>query len=284
MATESEKKQETTSHDEEEDLGAAMSFLEHLTELRTRLIRSLIALSIAVTVCLMFASPLVELLLKPIPQDYLKKAVSQETQGKVDLDSQNPQTKKPIINLIATHPIEAIITQMKVAFVAGLFIAFPIIFYEAWMFIAPGLYRKERKVVLPMVISAWLCFIAGGLFSYFVVYGFTLLFLTKMTPEGITNMWKISEYMSFTLQFMLAFGIVFEEPVVIILLARIGLITHEMLIAFRRYAIVGSLILAAIVAPPDPTSMVMCAIPLIVLYEISLHIVRFIEKKREAVE
>ncbi len=296
-----------TDSDEDAELGGTMSFLEHLQELRERLIRSLAAFTIAAAVCFMFSNELIKILLKPIPQEYQELSIAQQLSNVTIMAEQleamrnSPQSATEVVQSIiqsaspafnftktrggarvmATHPIESLIAQLKVSLIAGLFLAFPFIFYEAWMFIAPGLYKRERRAVLPLVLSAWFCFIGGGMFAYFIIYGFALAFFATMTPDGVVNMWSLKEYLTFTTHFLLAFCIIFQEPVVITLLARIGLVTSDALRKFRPYAIVLMFTIGAIITPPDPISQTMCSIPLCLLYELSIYIVRMIERKRE---
>lgn len=291
---------------EEEELGGTMSFLEHLEELRERMIRALVAFAIAAAVCFMFSNELIKILLKPIPQEYQELSIAQQLTNVTIMAEQleamraSPQSATEVVQniiqsaspslavshrggarVMATHPIESLIAQLKVSLIAGLFLAFPVIFYQAWMFIAPGLYKRERRAVLPLILSAWVCFIGGGIFAYFIVYGFALAFFATMTPEGVVNMWSLKEYLNFTTHFLLAFCIIFQEPVVITLLARIGLVTSDALRKFRPYAIVLMFSLGAIITPPDPISQTMCSIPLCLLYELSIQIVRVIERKQE---
>lgn len=254
-ATQNSQPDSENVYDEEDaELGGSMTFLEHLTELRERMIRSLIALLIAVIICFSFSNYLLYIFKESAP---------------------------PEVAIQVITPPETIITQLKISVVGGLFIAFPVIFYQAWMFIAPGLYKRERRIVLPLIFASWICFIVGGLFCYFVVFKFTLAFLESITPEYINSEWRLSEYVSFSLRFILAFGLVFEEPVIILLLARIGLVTQSMLWKFFPYAVVIMFTLAALITPPDPLSQLMCAVPLIILYLFSVTIVHFIEKKKE---
>lgn len=238
--------------DEDEELGASMTFLEHLTELRERLIRILVALVIGFTICFMFGETLLRIIHDTIPEN----AVLQELQ-----------------------PAETLLTMFKVSFVGAIFIAFPVLFYEIWMFVAPGLYLRERRIVLPLILSAWVCFILGGLFCYFFVFRFTLQFLASLAPDFIQSQYSIASFTSFMIRFILAFGLVFEEPVVIILLARIGIVNQEILWKFFPYACIGIVIIAAVITPPDPFSQMACAIPLLVLYLVSIFIVRFIQAK-----
>ncbi|RJP18214.1 MAG: twin-arginine translocase subunit TatC [Candidatus Omnitrophota bacterium] len=326
MTTEEQKQQPNSQlpppHDTEEELGASMTFLEHLIELRTRMIRALIAFGIAFVVCFYYADFLTQVLVDCVPQgaqnntmqEILAQQDSQNTatagvtsatgaiSSATDIADMTTEQENALlekieklvearmgalslsgeVTMIAKNPVEIIITWLKVAFVAGLFLSFPFIFYQAWMFVAPGLYKRERRAVLPLVITAWICFVAGGLFCYFVIFRFILAFLAMLAAGTAANLWTISEYLNFMLRFLLAFAIVFEEPVVIFILARIGLVTREALMKFSPYAIVLMFVVAAVITPPDPISQIMCAGPLVALYFLSVLVVGFVEKKSEA--
>lgn len=303
-------------HDPEDDeLGGSMTFLEHLTELRERLIKALAALAVGTVICFIFSDYLIAALLNPIPENYLtESAIAELKNPKQPAPEPTPSTGGPVRSatdvqsstaaiqaaedeqvtsspirpsqvaprVIATSPVEGVIAKLKVSVIAGIFLSFPVLFYQAWMFIAPGLYKRERRLVLPLVFWTWFCFITGGLFAYFIIYRFALAFLFLITPPGVENLWKLSEYLSLTTRFLLAFGIVFEEPVVITLLAKIGIVTADSLIKFRPYSIVIMFSVAAIITPPDPISQLTCAIPLVLLYELSILIVKGIERRRQA--
>ncbi|MBN2328079.1 MAG: twin-arginine translocase subunit TatC [Candidatus Omnitrophica bacterium] len=278
-----EEPKKEPEYDEDNELGGSMTFLEHLAELRERLIKALVAFAVCTVVCFMFSDPILKVMMKPLPEK--KRAIAEETIQKWNEDHpgeeyqyvEDPETQK----LIAIHPFEGIMAYVKISVIAGIFIAFPIIFYQAWMFIAPGLYKKEKRVVLPMVFSAWFCFILGGCFCYFIIYSFILQFLELFTPAAVETQWTLSNYIAITTRFMLAFGIIFEEPVVITLLAKIGIVTAAGLGKFRPYAIVIMFSLSALITPPDPFSQMACALPLYLLYELSILIVRMIERGKE---
>lgn len=237
----------------DDELGGAMSFLEHLTELRERLIKSVAALAVATLICFVFSQGLLGILLAAIPENVDKQF---------------------------TSPVAGLMAQLKVSLLGGFFFAFPIIFWQAWLFVAPGLYRKEKKFLLPLCFSTWFCFLVGATFAYFVVFRFALGFLSTFGAEGVKQAWIVGDYLSFMTQFLLAFGLVFEEPVIIVLLAKMELVTSETLAKFRSYEIVLAFVLAAIITPPDYISQIACAIPLVFLYELSIILVKFIEKKK----
>lgn len=281
--------EEYEDFDEDRELGGHMSFLEHLSELRDRLIRILIGLGVAVVICFMFSDQLIYLLLNPIPREVLEEKIAKQLDQRAPVDAQLPGTaeitgenvQEDAVKIITTTPVQGIIVMMKVSFVAGIFIAFPWIFYQIWMFVSPGLYRREKKIVFPIILSSWGCFVGGGLFCYFVVFRYALLFLIQITPGVLEQHWIISDYMDFMLRVILAFGIVFQEPVIIFMLAKFGIVNSDQLRHFRPYAIVGLFVLAAIITPPDPITQMSCAVPLLLLYELSILVVKRIETKRE---
>jgi len=183
-------------------------------------------------------------------------------------------------SLVALSMLEVFSVRVKLSIVAGIFIAFPIIFYEAWKFVAPGLYRREKRFVFPTVASAWVCFVIGGLFAYFLMLPMAVYFFASLSGPNINNMWSVDRYFNNSLQIMLAFGVVFEEPVVISLLAIVGLVRYRHLKKWRPYVIVIMFALAAVLTPPDPFSQIMCAIPLLILYEVSGQCVRIFVRDR----
>ena len=318
-----QSEQETNNGDEE--LGGSMTFLEHLEELRSRLIKSLMSLAIAAFVCFFVSGELLDVMMRPYYwgigverqpllnlKDQLAPAMdwciekvtnfeffeSEEIQsdlGEVPVDEEEEAGPAPRVSemdemerqllkqkkrLVALSMLEVFMVRVKLSIVAGIFIAFPIIFFQAWKFIAPGLYRREKKFIFPTITSAWFCFIVGGLFAYFIVLPMAVYFFSSLSGPTIDDMWSVDKYFTNALHIMLAFGVVFEEPVVITLLAYIGLARYKHLKKFRPYVIVGMFVLAAILTPPDPISQLMCVIPLVVLYEISGIGVRLIERAR----
>ena len=235
-------------------------FLSHLEELRKRLIASAIAAGIGFAVCYIFSEELFELLVIP-----LKK--------------QMPAGDR----LIFTNLPEMFFTYLKTAFVAGVLLVSPYIFYQIWLFIAPGLYKNEKKYVVPFVIFSTILFVGGSLFGYFVVFPFGFKFFMGFANEYIQALPSVKQYFSFAIKLLFAFGIVFELPVVVFFLARMGLVTSDFLRKKRKYAILLTFVMAAILTPPDVITQCMMAGPLIVLYEISIFIAK-IAQKRETEE
>jgi len=227
---------------------ARMSLMEHLQELRTRLIRAFIAIGIGFAVAYAFADPLFQALTWPIRE---------VSGGKV--------------MLIGTGVGEAFYTKIKVALIAGLFVASPAVFYEIWKFIAPGLYEKERKMAKPFVFFATAFFALGGYFCWAVVFkiGYAF-FLSQYASIGVTPTIRISEYLSFSAKLLLAFALTFEMPIFAFFFTKLGMIDYKMMISYIRYAILAIFIVAAALTPPDMISQFLLAIPLLLLYALSV--------------
>jgi sec-independent protein translocase protein TatC len=227
---------------------ARMSLMEHLQELRTRLIRAFIAVGIGFAVAYLFADPLFQALTWPIRE---------VSGGKV--------------MLIGTGVGEAFYTKIKVALIAGLFVASPAVFYEIWKFIAPGLYEKERKMAKPFVFFATAFFALGGYFCWAVVFkiGYAF-FLAQYASIGVTPTIRISEYLSFSAKLLLAFALTFEMPIFAFFFTKLGMIDYKMMISYIRYAILAIFIVAAALTPPDMISQFLLAIPLLLLYALSV--------------
>jgi sec-independent protein translocase protein TatC len=225
-----------------------MPLLEHLRELRLRLIRAALATAVGCALAYMVADPLFALLTLPLRE---------VAHGKVIL--------------IGTGVGEAFFTKIKVALIAGIFIASPAVFYEVWKFIAPGLYESERRLALPFVICASLFFVLGGYFCWAVVFkiGYAF-FIGQYATIGVTPTIRISEYLGFSAKLMLAFGLTFEMPIFALFLTRLGLIDHRMMLRYFRYAVLGIFVVAAALTPPDMVSQFLLAIPLLVLYGLSV--------------
>lgn len=243
--------------------------IEHLVELRQRLLWAVVAIFIAFIVCFAFAKPIYNLLLWPY-----KWAVGEGAP----------------IEMIYTAPQEFFFTQLKLALFGAIFIAFPVIATQIYMFVAPGLYRHERGAFIPYLIATPLLFLLGAAVVYFIAMPLAMTFFLSMQQAGgegeaaIKLTARVSEYLSLIMTLILAFGFCFQLPVVLTLLARIGVVNSNSLKSFRRYAIVAVFVVAAILTPPDPISQIGLALPTILLYEVSIWCVRFVEKKREEQE
>ncbi len=233
--------------------------LEHLVELRTRLVRCLIAVGVGFAACYAFAERLLGILLKPL------------------MDVMPGGSK-----LIATSLPETFFTVMKLALVAGAFVASPFIFYQLWQFVAPGLYKEERKIIIPVAVSSAVCFVGGALFGYFVVFPFGFKFFVDYASDYITVMPTISAYFSLAVTLLFAFGLIFELPVFIFFMTSLGLVTTKTLRKFRRWAILLSFIVAAILTPtPDAVNQLLMAGPMVVLYELGIWVSWFVDKSRK---
>lgn len=233
-------------------------FLAHLEELRKRLIACAIAVGIGFVISYFFSERLFRLLIMP-----LRDAMSESDQ------------------LIFTNLPEMFLTYLKVAFIAGILVAAPIIFYELWMFVAPGLYRKEKKYVIPFVVSSTILFVGGSLFGYFVVFPFGFKFFLGFANEYVKALPSVKQYFSFSMKLLFAFGIVFELPVVVFFLAKMGLVTPDLLKRNRKYAILLTFVIAALLTPPDVITQCMMAGPILILYEIGILVARLAQVKRQ---
>ncbi len=247
---------------EDELAGSEAPLLDHLIELRTRLIRALIVVFVLLIACFFVAKPIYEILLEPY-----RVAVAPEK-----------------VEVIFTSPPEWFFTQLNVAFFAALLLGFPYIAYEIYGFVAPGLYKKERKAFIPYLVATPLLFVLGTSLVYFAVLPMALHFFLGMQTPEVRLLMKVSEYLSFAMTLILAFGICFQLPVILTLLAQIDLLGKKTLEKGRRYAIVIILIFAALITPPDPISQLGLSLPLYLLYEVSILSVGFIEKRRAAAE
>ncbi len=243
-----------------------MPLLEHLVELRTRLMYAAGGFLAAFLVCFYFANPMFDFLVEPLAGIW---------EGEADR------------RMIYTALHEKFFTNIKVAFFAAAFISFPIIAGQIWMFVAPGLYKNEKSAFLPFLIATPLLFLMGASLVYYFVMPVAWQFFASFQSLGaegalpIELLPKVGEYLSLVMRLIFAFGISFELPVLMTLLARVGIVNSEGLKKKRRYAIVAAFAAAAILTPPDPLSQISLAIPIILLYEISIISARMIEKKRE---
>jgi len=228
----------------------------HLQELRKRLILSFIAVGGGFALCYTFAEKIFDILAAPLLN-------MMPTGG----------------SLIFTSVAEAFFTYMKVAFISGLILASPFVLYQIWAFVAPGLYRHEKKYVVPFVLAGSFFFAIGILFAYYVALPVGFKFLLGFATDFIKPLPSMKEYLSFSIKFLLAFGLVFEFPVVLVLLARIGVVDAKTLARQRKYAILLIFIFAAILTPPDIISQVIVALPMIGLYELSILLSKLFGKK-----
>ena len=234
---------------EDELAGTEQPFVQHLMELRDRLVKALIAVGIAAGVLFFYPGPgpLYDLLAAPLVAHLPAGAT-----------------------LIATSVISPFMVPLKILLMSAFLIALPVVLWQAWSFVAPGLYSHEKKLVLPLVVSSTLLFFIGVAFCYFFVFGQVFSFIQSFAPKSITAAPDIEAYLSFVITMFLAFGLAFEVPIVVIVLARMGIVSVEKLKAFRGYFIVLAFVIAAVVTPPDVVSQLALAVPMCLLYEVGI--------------
>ena len=242
-----------------------MSLIDHLTELRKRLLWSFIYIIIIFVICFYFASDLFYFLAKPLV------SLLQTDKGQ---------------GFIYTALQEAFFTELKIAFFFALFFAFPLIAIQIWKFVAPGLYKHEKNAFLPFLMATPILFFAGGAMVYYLIaplaWNFFLSY-QNMSDSGVPIRLeaKMGEYLSLMMRFIFAFGLAFQLPVVLGLMAKVGIVTYTSLQKFRKYAIVIAFLSAAFLTPPDPFSQISLALPIIILYEISIYIAKIIQKNKK---
>lgn len=260
MADSQDKKDEATA---DELAGTEQPFVQHLIELRDRLLRSVLAMAVMTIALAIYPGPgaLYDLLAAPL--------VAHLPQG---------------ATLIATSVISPFMVPLKILLMAAFLLALPVILYQVWAFVAPGLYSHEKKLVLPLVISSTILFLVGVAFCYFLVFGQVFKFIQSFAPKSITAAPDIEAYLGFVLSMFIAFGLAFEVPIAVIVLVRMGVVSITKLKSFRGYFVVLSFVIAAIVTPPDVVSQLALAIPMCLLYELGLWAARLFAKHTQAPE
>ena len=238
-----------TPNKEDELAGTEQPFVAHLVELRDRLIKAIVAIAVVAGVLFLYPGPgaLYDILAAPLIATLPKGAT-----------------------LIATSVISPFLVPLKILLMTAFLVALPVVLYQAWAFVAPGLYSHEKKLVMPLVVSSTLLFFVGVAFCYFFVFGQVFRFIQGFAPKSITAAPDIEAYLSFVMTMFLAFGLAFEVPIVVVVLARLGFVTIEKLKAFRGYFIVLAFIIAAVITPPDVVSQLALAIPMCLLYEVGI--------------
>ncbi|MBM4214563.1 MAG: twin-arginine translocase subunit TatC [Gammaproteobacteria bacterium] len=233
------------------------TLISHLLELRDRLLRAFLAVIVVFIPIAFFANEVFTFVAQPLI-DQLPKGAS----------------------LIATSVISPFMTPFKLAFFVALFLAMPFVLYQVWAFVAPGLYRHEKKFALPLLVSSIILFYAGIAFAYFAVFPVMFQFFANTTPAGVTMMTDIASYMDFVLTMFLCFGLAFEVPVVVVLLVLTGLVKVEKLAEIRGYVLIGIFVVAALLTPPDAISQTIMAVPMYLLYEGGLAMARLMNRMR----
>ncbi len=281
-----------TYQPEESDIeGSRAPLMEHLVELRQRLIVSIAALILGFMVCFAFAQDIYIFLTHPfqVAKGLMAQQHGAGKHGPFDmiltLVGAMPMPPTEPLKMVFFSPLEFFFTKVKVAGIAGLILAFPVIAWQLYRFVAPGLYKRERNAFLPFLVASPVLFILGAALVYYVMLPFVLWFSLHQQIAGpglsVELQARVDDYLKLATTLILAFGLCFQLPVVLALLGMAGIVSSDALKSGRRYAVVGVFALAAVVTPPDPISMISLAIPICLLYEASIWVVRLIERRRD---
>jgi sec-independent protein translocase protein TatC len=291
----------STADDEDEDEIVGMPFLDHLEELRWRILKALAAIVLGAAVAFAFSDPLLHLLTAPY-EDAVYSLEQQGSPGPVEAmkrwleEVRGLRVEEPSVGE-ATRPalpynrqlqslkvMTWFFVTLQVALLGGLILALPVVFFQFWRFVAPGLLTTEKKLFLPIVAMSVACFTAGAAVAHSLVLPIGLRFFLSLEPKDMTSQWAVDEYIGFVLRLIFGFGIVFEMPVISLFLARLGLITADYLRGIRRYAVVVLFVVSAVFTPPDPLSQLMMALPLLGLYEVSIWVAVVAGRRRQKSE
>lgn len=248
-------------HSEDEHDDSEMPVVEHLIELRTRLIRIILAIIVVFVALLPFNGEIYTLFARPVLANLL-----------------------PDQTMLVKDAIDVLLTPIKVCFIIAVLVTIPWILYQIWAFVAPGMYRNEKRLMLPILVSSTVLFYVGVLFAYFVILPIMFNFLIGIELPGVTFMPDITNYMSVSIAMFFAFGVVFEAPVATVILVMLGVVSTETLANKRPYIILGAFVVGMLLTPPDVFSQTLLALPLLVLFEFGLLIARRLERHREEAE
>lgn len=250
--------QQTSSQDESDSVSQGQPLVEHLIELRSRILKSLLAVLIVFLPLFYFANPIYVFVSEPL-RAFLPEGSS----------------------MIATEVASPFLTPFKLALVLAIFLAIPVILHQCWAFVAPGLYSNEKKIALPLLVSSIILFYSGMAFAYYIVFPLVFGFFTSIAPAGVTIMTDINKYLDFVLKLFFAFGLAFEIPIATLLLLWTGATTVESLKHKRPYVIVGCFILGMLLTPPDVISQILLAVPMWLLFELGIFFGQFIDQNAD---
>lgn len=269
---------------------ASMSFLDHLEELRRRIIISLVAIAVSIFISLWFQRPAVEIISRPVDiplnvqlANWIDRTVGSDGSFMGFLSIELRAKAANTVQLNKTGPGEAIMAYIKIAVTFGVLLASPIVLYQVWAFIFPALTQQERKFALPLFLTLVFFFLVGVVFAYFIVVPVIVQFAAGLFyGSGVGNLWSIDKYVSFATGMLLAFGVAFELPIVMAFLSRIGIINAQGFRERQRYAVMFIFVAAAVLTPTDPWSMLLLAIPLILLYQLGIFLAFLAEQEPES--